>query len=167
MFFIRACAAALLRSLSAAFRRLRSLMRSMTEVCSARTRATHAEGFAARSSSSLRSSAARSSRALSFSRRARARASNPALRSFCFFFSLRPSSSSCTSFFFNDHVMLLSRKCACYLVIWRIDEWERGLFLLQQESVYFARWEKEYLLSRHRCRWQLFSVSFSSRLRVS
>ena len=39
--------------------------------------------------------------------------------------------------------MLSSRKCARYLVIWRIDEWERWLFLLQQKSVYFARWEKK------------------------
>lgn len=105
--FIRACDAALLRSPSAAFRLLRSLMRSMTEACSARTRVTHADGSAARSSSSLRSSAARSSSAFSFSRRARARASNPALRSFCFFFSFKLSSSSYTNQS-SDHVTGLS-----------------------------------------------------------
>jgi hypothetical protein len=83
--------AALLRSPSAAFHLLRSLMRSITEACSRRTRATQADGLAICSSSCLRSSAARSSIALSFLRRARARASNPASSSFCFFFSFTPS----------------------------------------------------------------------------
>lgn len=96
MLFIRACDAALLRSVSAAFRLLRSLILSMIASCSLRSFAAQLVRSRSRSSDSRFSSAARSSRSRSFSRLARSRASYPAFKSFCFFFSFTPSSSSCT-----------------------------------------------------------------------
>ena len=63
--------------------------------CSLRRRLAHSPKLFSRSSSSRFSSASFSSLSFSFSRRARARASHPAFKSFCFFFSLIPSSSSC------------------------------------------------------------------------
>lgn len=62
--------------------------------CSCRVRCAQPGKSVSRSASSFFSSRSFSSRSFSFSRRARARASNPAFKSFCFFFSLRPSSSS-------------------------------------------------------------------------
>ena len=114
MFFILACAAALFRSDKAAFRRRRSFIlvmiaywsknsaRALKETdgqchtsCSRRSLVVHSSKLFSRSPSSRLSSASFSSRSLSFSRLARALASNPAFMSFCFFFSFSPSSSSC------------------------------------------------------------------------